>query len=94
MFQPHSLSYLSPAIRHKGPKSTQNREIEMFLRGKLSKFWNDSEDKAKWQLTEKNTQDKRVARKENGGEKTDENQEQIGRENTCMDQDHTARGHK
>ena len=48
MFQPHSLSYLSPAIRHKGPKSTQNREIEMFLRDKLSKFWNDSEDKAKW----------------------------------------------
>lgn len=32
MFQPHSLSYLSPAIRHKGAKSTQNREIEMFLR--------------------------------------------------------------
>ena len=48
MFQPHSLSYLSPAIRHKGAKSTQNREIEMFLRDKLSKFWNDSEDKAKW----------------------------------------------
>jgi len=48
MFQPHSLSYLSPAIRDKGAKSTQNREIEMFLRDKLSKFWNDSEDKAKW----------------------------------------------
>ena len=48
MFQPRSLSYLSPAIRHKGAKSTQNREIEMFLRDKLSKFWNDSEDKAKW----------------------------------------------
>ena len=93
MFQPHSLSYLSPAIRHKGAKSTQNREIEMFLRDKLSKFWNDSEDKAKWQLREKNTQDKRLARKENG-EKTDENQEQIGRENTCMGQDHTAGGHK
>lgn len=93
MFQPRSLSYLSPAIRHKGAKSTQNREIEMFLRDKLSKFWNDSEDKAKWQLREKNTQDKRLARKENG-EKTDENQEQIGRENTCMGQDHTAGGHK
>lgn len=65
----------------------------MFLRDKLSKFWNDSEDKAKWQLREKNTQDKRLARKENG-EKTDENQEQIGRENTCMGQDHTAGGHK
>ena len=94
MFQPHPLSYLSPAIRDKGAKSTQNREIEMFLRDKLSKFWNDSEDKAKWQLTEKNTQDKTLARKENGGEKTDENQEQIGRENTCMGQDHTAGGHK
>lgn len=84
MFQSHSPSRISPAITNKGEKKAhETGKLEGFWRQEfnLGNCWNDTEGKAKWQLTKKNKREKR-GKKEKQRSKDRLKSKQTGRKRT------------